>query len=180
MQSVADTRRKNPVSKGGGASLTRKFGNLLAKRKKKYSGVMKSAELLAHDQLQFALDNDTDCFTKAKAELYGVTAQEQFVKIAWALDVYDLLDSSYNFENFVGISVHTTGWCAPLNADGDIDCAPSDHPERRRVSLITTITDEGRGSALAFTDEEEVITDPGTASGSLADAIAECWLRSKL
>jgi hypothetical protein len=146
----------------------------------KYSGVMKSAELLAHDQLQYALDNHSDCFEKTRAELYGVTEQEQFVKIAWALDVYDLLDCSYNFENYVGISVHTTGWAAPLNEDGDIDSAPSDHPERRRVSLVTTITSEGRGSALAFTDEEEIITDPGTASGSLADAIGECWLRSRL
>ena len=165
---------------GNGAYFARKFGNLLGKRKKKYSGVMKSAELLAHDQLQYALDNHSDCFEKTRAELYGVTEQEQFVKIAWALDIYDLLDNSYNFENFVGISVHTTGWASPLNEDGDVDCAPSDHPERRRVSLITMITDEGRGSALAFADEEEVITDPGTASGSLADAIAECWLRSRL
>jgi hypothetical protein len=165
--------------KGDGAKF-RKFRNLYATRRVKYSGVMKSAELLAHDQLQFALDNDPDCFNKKRAELYGVTEQEQFVKIAWALDVYDLLDASYNFENFVGMSIHTTGWAAPLNEDGDIDSAPSEHPERKRVSLITTITAEGTGSALAFTDEEEIITDPGSASGALADAMADCWLRSRL
>lgn len=164
------------MRKGNGASPFRK---LLSVRKKKYSGVMKSAELLAHDQLQFALDNDTDCYDKTRAELYGVTAQEQFVKIAWALDVYDLLDNSYNFENFVGISVHTTGWASPLNENGEVDCAPSEHPERKRVSVITTITAEGRGSALAFAGEEEIMTDPGTASGQLADAIADCWIRSK-
>ena len=164
--------------KGNGAKF-RKFRNLYATRRLKYSGVMKSAELLAHDQLQFSLDNDPDCFDKAKAELYGITEQEQFVRLAWALDVYDLLESSYNFENFVGISVYTTGWASPLNEDGGVDCAPSEHPERKRVSVITAITAEGRGSALAFADEEEIMTDPGTASGQLADAIADCWIRSK-
>ena len=168
------------MRKGNGASLSQKFRNLLAMRKKKYSGVMKSAELLAQDQLQFSLDNDSDCFDKKRAELYGITDQEQFVRLAWALDVYDLLEPSYNFEDFVGVSVYTTGWASPLNEDGEVDCSPSEHPERRRVALVTTITSEGRGSALAFTDEEEIITDPGTASGSLADAIADCWLRSRL
>jgi hypothetical protein len=143
---------------------------------------MKTAEHLAVEQLQFALDNDSLCFNKPQAELFGITEQEQFVKVASFPDIYDLLDGTYNFENFIGISVHTTGWAAPLNENGEVDGAPSEHAERRRVSLITTVTNEGSGSALAFADDEgdhEIVSDPGSASGTLAEAIVNCWLRSK-
>lgn len=177
---MADTRRKkNPVSKRNGARF-HKFRNLYAMRRVKYSGVMKSAELLAQEQLQFALDNEEDCFFQSQAELFGITEKEQFVKIASFPDIYTMLDGSYNFEGYIGISVRTTGWASPLNENGEVEGAPSEHPERRRVSLITAVTSEGSGSALAFADEDEVITDPGSASGSLADAIADCWLRSRV
>lgn len=141
--------------------------------------VMNSPEVIAQEQMQFAVDNQDDCFYKTEAELYGITKQEQFVKIASADDVYQMLNNAYNCENYVGLSIHTTGMAAPLNENGEIDVPPSEHPYKRRVSLISVITDEGFGSALAFADDGEIITDAGEASGSLADALLICWERSK-
>jgi len=141
--------------------------------------LMKTAEQLATEQLQFAIDNDKNCFSKKSAELFGITEQEQFVKIAEFPDIYTMLDGTYNCADFIGISVHTTGWAAPLNENGELDGTPSEHEDRRRVSLITTVTHEGSGSALAFADEADAIVgDPGSATGTLAEAIVDCWVRS--
>jgi hypothetical protein len=139
---------------------------------------MKSPDIIAREQLQFALDNQDDCFGKKHAELYGVTKQEQFVRIASAEDLYQLLEASYNCENYIGLSIHATGWVAPLNEDGEVDVRPSEHPERRRVAVITLATAQGLGSALAFPDETEIVTDEGQAEGALAEALLSCWQRS--
>ncbi len=140
---------------------------------------MTSPEFIAKDQLQFAIDNHSDCFAKPDAEIYGVTEQEQFIKLSTAGDVYSLLDNSYNCENYIGLSIHATGWGAPLNEDGEIDSAPSEHSERRRMAIVVMVTKEGMGSALCFADDiNDIITDSGSASGVLADALQDCWDRS--
>jgi hypothetical protein len=77
---------------------------------------------------------------------------------------------------FDAAAVVTTGWAAPLAADGTIEGAPSEHAERRRVRLIVVVADNGVASALRFADEpDDVITDPGSATGSLAEAINRFW-----
>lgn len=140
---------------------------------------MTSPEFIAKDQLQFAIDNHSDCFAKPGGEIYGITEQEQFIKLSTASDIYDLLDNSYNCENYIGLSIHATGWGAPLDEDGEMNGAPSEHAERRRIAIVTVATKEGMGSALCFADEiNEIITDPGSASGVLADALQDCWDRS--
>jgi hypothetical protein len=111
------------------------------------------------------------------AVLYGVTEDGSNFELGRAPDVYDLLDGEYPSAGVVGLAVHTTGWAAPLNSDGEVEGAPSKHPERRRVALVTVMTAEGMGSALSFADDpDEVITD-SSGTGQLSDALKDCLLR---
>ena len=111
------------------------------------------------------------------AVLYGVTEDGSNFELGRAPDVYDLLDGEYPSAGVVGLAIHTTGWAAPLNSDGEVEGAPSKHPERRRVALVTVMTAEGMGSALSFADDpDEVITD-SSGTGQLSDAHKECLLR---
>jgi hypothetical protein len=118
--------------------------------------------------------------TNAKA--YGITnngGNMDSILVANSADVYDLIEhidadklqSNYNY-----FSVLTTGWAAPLNEHGEIDGAPSEHKDRRRVTLVIGINIDDKelvGSALKFDDDDEIIFDFGDATGSLANAILE-------
>ena len=138
---------------------------------------MRSPELIAQDHLQFAIDNQDDCFSKSQVELYGVTEGEQFIKIATAETAYALLEVTYPCSGYIGIAVHSTGLAAPY--DEDDPTPPSKRDDSRRVALITVVTEDGMGLAMAYTDEE-IITDKGNAYGELAEALLGCWSRSKV
>jgi hypothetical protein len=93
-------------------------------------------------------------------------------------DVYELLDSrgSAVARMFDAAAVLTCGWAAPVNDEEDDDMPPSAHPRRRRVRLIVVVSDAGVGSVLRFADApNEIVTDPGNAKGSLADAVEHLW-----
>jgi len=94
--------------------------------------------------------------------------------------------------------VLTCGWAAPIDrsdqchddddddAEGDDDVEgddeklpPSQHPQRRRVRLVVVVGDQGVGSVLRFADApKEIVTDAGSARGSLADAVNNLWFDS--
>jgi hypothetical protein len=72
------------------------------------------------------------------------------------------------------VAIVTCGWAAPIrdNDDDDDAVAPSQHPERRRVRLVVLASRSSVSSVLRFSDTpDEVVTDAGKATGSLADAI---------
>ena len=118
--------------------------------------------------------------TNAKA--YGITnngGNMDSILVANSADVYDLIEhidadklqSNYNY-----FSVLTTGWAAPLGKNGEVEGAPSEHKDRRRVTLVIGINIDDKelvGSALKFDDDDEIIFDFGDATGSLANAILE-------
>jgi hypothetical protein len=115
-------------------------------------------------------------FEIPKAHLYGVTVtdgQTSVKLLSTHADVYELLEQPKT-EAFDYFGVVTTGWAAPLNEDGGIDSAPSEHAERRRVRLMVVASREDVVSVLRFKDEPDaIITDEGKATGSLADAIQQ-------
>jgi hypothetical protein len=111
------------------------------------------------------------------AVLYGVTEDGSNFELGRAPDVYDLLDGEYPSAGVVGLAVHTTGWAAPLNSDGEVEGAPSKHPERRRVALVTVMTAEGMGSALSFADDPDAVITDSSGTGQLSDALKDCLLR---
>ena len=93
-------------------------------------------------------------------------------------DVYELLESrgSAIARMFDAAAVLTCGWAAPVDDDADDDLPPSVHPRRRRVRLVVVVGDTGVGSVLRFADTpDEIVTDPGNAKGSLADAVERLW-----
>lgn len=123
-------------------------------------------------------------FELSGARLYGVNCADRPVNspnlcfLAQHPDVYELLDapSSALARMFDAAAIVTTGWAAPLGPDGSVDGAPSEHAQRRRVRLAVVVADNGVASVLRFADEpDDVITDPGSATGSLADAITRFW-----
>ena len=69
-----------------------------------------------------------------------------------------------------GIGIITVGWAAPTY---DTDTAPSEHPNRRRVHLITITSRRYEDAAiLTFHDEtENEITFAEGGTGQLADAL---------
>ena len=76
----------------------------------------------------------------------------------------------------VAFVARTIGWGAPLQEDGTLgDTAPSEHPQRFRVSLDICATPSGSiASRLSFQSGEkagEVIDDTGEATGALAEAV---------
>lgn len=119
------------------------------------------------------------------AKVYGIISNEDSV-VAKLLnsgpDIYLLLsDLSYDktFTNYQYISLVTTGWAAPLNSDGDIDCPPSQHDMRQRVTLVLCIDVNEKsimGSVIDFENEDmERVYDYNTATGALADAVGDIF-----
>lgn len=122
-------------------------------------------------------------FRMEQAVLFAYCA-EGFRVLATAEDIYEGLASLPFSETLnayeEGIGIITTGWASPLNADGSApDCAPSQHHARKRVRLSSCVTREGKmGSAMAFQhDPDDLVTDEGEATGSLAEALHITLLR---
>jgi len=112
-------------------------------------------------------------------------------------DVYELIDAptSAIVRMFDAAVVLTCGWAAPIDrslesdydddddddedADANEKVPPSQHPQRRRVRLVVVVGDQGVGSVLRFADTpKEIVTDAGSARGSLADAVTNLWFDS--
>lgn len=129
------------------------------------------------------LHTSLDSFELSGARLYGVNCagrpadEPNMCFLVQHPDVYELLDapSSALARMFDAAAIVTTG-IAPLNADGSVDGPPSQHEQRRRVRLVVVVADNGVASVLRFEDEpDEVVADPGSATGSLAEAINRFW-----
>lgn len=142
--------------------------------------IAEQVESKLHDLLGETAHNH-DPYQLSGARLYGVSFGDKGEPvidfISEHADVYDLLSDQQNAvvaSGFTYSLVVTTGWAAPLNADGEVEGAPSAHPERRRVRLAVVANYESVASVLRFADAPtDPITDPGQATGSLADAIRE-------
>ena len=146
--------------------------------------------IILHDIIDIAVGVESkihqliDTFELSGARLYGVNCAGRPVDepnmcfLAQHADVYELLEapSSGLARMFDAAAIVTTGWAAPLSPEGKVEGAPSEHALRRRVRLAVVVADNGVASVLRFADEpDDVITDPGSATGSLADAITRFW-----
>ena len=123
--------------------------------------------------------NNTIGFDIKQALLVSVTDGLFGVHLSAPLthgDVYELLESEASLElakRSEYVAIVTCGWAAPIRDNDDDDAvAPSQHPERRRVRLVVLASRNSVSSVLRFSDTpDEVVTDAGKATGSLADAI---------
>jgi hypothetical protein len=82
------------------------------------------------------------------------------------------------------ISFATNGWAAPVAKDDDdeySDLAPSQHPEKRRVRLLSSAKIHNQvGSSILFSDDiDSPVYDYGDARGTMATAIIELMDKAK-
>jgi regulator of RNase E activity RraB len=154
-----------------------------------------------------SLHMSLDGFDLKRARLYGISVvdvggvnrlEDGALRITFLAehgDVYELIDAptSAIVRMFDAAVVLTCGWAAPIDRksesesdDNDNDdedanekLPPSQHPQRRRVRLVVVVGDQGVGSVLRFADTpKEIVTDAGSARGSLADAVTNLWFDS--
>lgn len=135
----------------------------------------KSADKIAERFLKQQISDPNYKHELNAAQIWALKKDGSFHLVAVHPDVYELLNDQYNFSTYVGVLVHTTGWAAPLDENGEVSTAPSKHEMRRRVALASCVTNDSVGSALSFADEKDIVLDPGSATGSLADALLSFW-----
>ena len=130
------------------------------------------------------LHTSIDSFELPAARLYGVNLGDALEPrpapcyLSQHPDVYELLEApnSALARMFDAAAIVTTGWAAPLDENGNVSGAPSRHAQRRRVRLTVLVANSGVASVLRFADDpDNVVTDPGSATGSLAEAITRFW-----
>jgi hypothetical protein len=137
------------------------------------------------DKVHRALSITDDAFNFGGARVYGINAGGTLSLLDTDDDIYDLLKKKSvrsTVHLFDSAVIVTAGWGAPLNEDGTICGAPSEHPERRRVRLTIVVSDsmesdeEIVASVLRFADDaDNTILDLGGASGSLSNAVREFY-----
>jgi hypothetical protein len=114
----------------------------------------------------------------AKALFYAIKKDGTHRLVHIDGDIYDGLENLPSIFTLsatdAAIAIETTGWASPLDegSSDDDQIAPSQHPKRRRVRLLSIVTRTYEcASALGFADNEEIVTDSGEARGTLADAL---------
>jgi hypothetical protein len=140
-----------------------------------FEEAQESGESIAHRFLTQQISDLNYNHELSAAQLWAVRKDGTFHLLSAHPDVYELLQDKYDLSNYLGVILHTTGWAAPLDENGKVDGAPSKHAQRRRVALASCVTNISVGSALSFDDEKEMIMDPGSATGSLAEALLSFW-----
>ncbi|MGA1654152.1 MAG: hypothetical protein ACO384_06685, partial [Ilumatobacteraceae bacterium] len=167
-----------------------------------HSGMQKQLEPIDLAKcVESSLHSSLDGFDLPRARLYGVSIVDAdgvrsnhngALRISFLAehgDVYELLDapSSAIARMFDAAVVLTCGWAAPIDRDespADEDSSevpPSQHPQRRRVRLVVSVCDNGVASVLRFADTpDDIVTDAGSARGSLADAVNNLWRDPKV
>ena len=71
-------------------------------------------------------------------------------------------------ESWSAIGLVCHGWASPPSSEG----RPSEHPERRRVRVVTLLDRSGDERATATLDDGTVVDEPG--SGTVSDALRRC------
>jgi hypothetical protein len=137
------------------------------------------AELFVNDFLSAFIDEQETHLNSAHLLTVRENNGEVIVEpVASNADVYELIDeviaeTPFTVRSSDVVAVLTTGWAAPLNDNGEVEGAPSKHPQRRRVRLMAFVrrSDLRMVSVLRFGDSDEVVIDEGSATGTLAEAL---------
>jgi len=119
-----------------------------------------------------------------RAVAYGVNSENdslEYKEINKSADIYDLIDrigSDKLASNYDFVSLITYGWAAPIDSSVDKDIPPSESEHRRRVRLMMVGGKENNGligSAIKFSDEDDIVVDENNANGPLATAFENLY-----
>lgn len=138
----------------------------------------KSKLLKTAEQIEQQLAESDALFTTNTAALYEIdpTNPESIfglVLIDKSQDSYELIENNTNTIRKHPLALTTFGYAAPLpETDNTHDLPPSQHPQRRRISLFIAVNKTGKmASVLRFQDTNETTPDDGQARGALAEAL---------
>lgn len=112
--------------------------------------------------------------------IFSVVAPDgTFTETITGTDIYGIIYSDEARQmaskaEFIAIVTH--GWASPITGDDEYsEVPPSQHPERRRVSIIAVASrDASVHSAMRLAGEPDVIFDD-SGRGALADAISDLF-----
>lgn len=133
---------------------------------------------------QAIADKLGDSFEQQPAVLFAVDYVRGEVpvikQISEDTDVYEMLDDTFNAillheTGYSGFAISTVGWASPITSEEDEEIAPSQHPQRKRVRLMTLCNRGQMGSSIRFKGEQDVTYDQGNAKGSLASAMRDMY-----
>lgn len=116
---------------------------------------------------------------------FAVTASGAIRTVTGSGDIYlSLRQSAFQLnpdDDYLGVSVW--GWAAPTSSDisKHDDVPPSEHPERRRMHLVTITDRKGQSeSRLHFIEQDDIKTTDGTTVvGALKDALENAFRIAK-
>jgi hypothetical protein len=134
---------------------------------------MNENEILTHIIRHNIFASVDEPFDVTEAQVFAYTTNASTRVLVEHADPYQALWTAA-FANLNddedGIGVVTVGWAAPT---GETDTAPSEHPDRRRVHLITITNRSFEDAAIiTFHDgTESEITFAEGGTGQLADAL---------
>lgn len=138
----------------------------------------KSKLLKTVEQIEQQLAESEALFTAGGTALYEIdpTNPESIfglVLIDQSQDAYELIKNNTGTIRKHPLAITTLGWAAPLSDNNENnETPPSQHPERRRVSLFIAVNKTGQmASVLRFQDNNETALDDGEARGALAEAL---------
>ena len=116
---------------------------------------------------------------------FAVTASGAIRTVTGSSDIYlSLSQAAFQLcpdDDYLGVSVW--GWAAPTSSDisKHDDVPPSEHPERRRMHLVTITDRKGQSeSRLHFIEQDDIKTTDGTTVvGALKDALENAFRIAK-
>ncbi len=138
---------------------------------------IKSQLLKTLEKIEQQLAESDALFTADSARLYEIdpanpTSIFGLVQIDKDQDIYNLIARNADTKTKHPLAITTLGWAAPIDETENNEIAPSQHPNRRRVSLFMAVdANKQMASVLRFSDTDTTKTDDGEARGSLAEAL---------
>lgn len=145
---------------------------------KTFTKIATEAELFVHDFLS-SFSGHKDGLDSSHLMTIKIDNEVVIVdSVCSSPDIYDLIDevvakTPFTVRSSDMLAVIVSGWAAPLADDGSVEGAPSKHPERRRVRLMSCVrrSDLRIVSVVRFLATDKVVIDEGEAIGSLAEAM---------
>jgi hypothetical protein len=134
--------------------------------------IVERVDSMVDDQLR-----ETDQrFRLGRARLYVLDTDGGLRLEAEDENPYDLLVVCPRADDVRAAVLVVTGWAAPLGADGQAACRPSEHPERERIRLGIGVADEGIVTLMRRASEPgEVMTMGERGVGDIPDALDVWW-----
>ena len=133
---------------------------------------------MINESVAIKIFNDLKDKVSNETQAYGIyvspTEEIECVHLVTSSDVYvmaeELVNTSFP-DLWDHILIVTHGWASPYTEE---DVPPSKHPERKRVSVYSTVSSDQTIATVLYLHDEEPFYDT-TGTGNMADAIRNIY-----